>query len=184
MAQDMTPSEWPQNPLADWQPQRGDSFVADTENNIGYLVHRNGEFATFSIATGQRRVVRYIGRTYNASTPNASWRVLSNEVKGDRITFGKQGRFLRLSKLDGNEPERTPYGIHSHAYIQKMLSDELRYKSMGCVLVSEDVLDVVIDTYNLNDQSLDVFTVSGLGNMTPSEPALRAVLLGNGQKDS
>lgn len=169
--------------MGNWQPQRGDSFVADTSANVGYLVHRNGEFTSFAIATGQRRIVRYIGRVYNASTPNTTWRALSNEVKGDRITFGKQGRFLRLSKFEGSDAERTPYGIHSHAYIQKMLADQDRYKSMGCVLVSEEVLDTVIETYDLNDQSLDVFTVSGLGNMTPSEPVLRAVLLGNGQKD-
>jgi len=120
------PSEIPETPTVEWQAQKGDSFLVDTTKNIGYLVHPKGGYTSFPVATGQKRVVRYIGRTYNATTPNRHWISVSQETKGDRITFGKDGTFFRLS-YDG---EGTSYGIHSHAYVEKMLSRKSTYVSV------------------------------------------------------
>ena len=55
--------------LADWQPQAGDTMIVDTAINEGYLVHTDGSFTSFLVATGQRRTISYIGRTYYAATP-------------------------------------------------------------------------------------------------------------------
>ncbi len=151
---------------------KGDSFLVDTDSNIGYLLHLEGGYTSFPVATGQRRVVRYIGRTYNATTPVASWTSLSEEKKGDRITFGKFGRFLRLSKQEDDGLTRTPYGIHSHASAEKMLASLDRYRSMGCIIVSETTLDRIIETFALNNEFLSVKTVAGLGDESLSYEVL------------
>lgn len=139
-----------------WQPMNGDRLVVDTQENMGYLIHPSGEFLAFPVATGQRRVVRYIGRVYNASTPSRSWSVESTDVKGDHMTFGPTGLFLRLYYKD----ERTPYGIHGHGQSEEMLSSDQRYRSMGCVIVSEDMLQVIRQTYELNGGYLSVVTTA------------------------
>ncbi len=164
----------PETPVAEWQSEPGDSFLVDTQTNIGYLIHRDGGFTSFPVATGQRRVVRYIGRTYNAATPNRHWISSSKETKGDRITFGAEGTFLRLS-YDG---EGTPYGIHSHAYAEVMLGDQMRYRSMGCVIVSTEILAVIVKTFEENGEQLDVLTVSGFGDDTVNYATLKAKLTG------
>lgn len=153
------PSEIPETPVADWVPEPGDSFLVDTKTNIGYLIHETGGFTSFPVATGQRKVVRYIGRVYNASTPNRRWVSESKETKGDHITFGAEGTFLRLS-YDG---EGTSYGIHTHAYAETMLSHQMRYRSMGCVIVSSEQLQTIVETYEGNGGRLDVLTVDGFG---------------------
>lgn len=160
-------------PFTEWQAKQDDELLIDTDANIGYLLHENGHYTSFPVVTGQKRVVRYIGRTYNAATPTSSWQAMSQEKKGDRVTFGKLGRFLRLYKNDGTETERTPYGIHSHAFIEKMLASMDRYRSMGCILVSEDVLDVILETFTLNDENLSVRTMNGLGDETLTYEVLK-----------
>lgn len=159
-AYSLMPSEVPMTQFSEWQTMAGDFLIVDTKENVGYLVHRDGGFTQFPVATGQRRVVRYIGRIYNARTPNTSWAVLDKEVKGDRTTFGKEGLFLRLFDEDGE----TAYGIHSHRSIDAMLAGQDRYRSMGCILVSQTVLDNIEATFEGNGRRLDVLTVDGLGD--------------------
>ncbi len=137
----------------------GDSLIVDTETNIGYLIHQNGGFTQFLVATGQKNIVRYIGRIYNAKTPDQAWTVLSKHIKGDRTTFGKHGLFLRLYDEDGE----TAYGIHGHRSAETMLAADMRYRSMGCIIVSQTVLDIIEATFEGNGQRLDVLTVAGLG---------------------
>lgn len=149
----------PEVPLHEWQPLAGDRLVVDTRENVGYLVHDDGQFTSFPVLTGQRRTVRYIGRTYNATTPVARWTVTETEYKGRSTTFGETGLFLRLFK-DGDE--RTAYGIHSHLQFQLMLDQGNRFRSMGCVLVSEDVLQLIKQTFEQNGNALDVATAYGV----------------------
>lgn len=144
--------------LVDWTPRSGDRFIADTKENIGYLLHDDGAYISFRIATGQKRVVRYIGRVYDARTPERHWEARTKHIKGDRITFGPEGTFLRLF-IDN---EQTPYGIHSHRSIGTMLADADRYKSMGCILVSKEILDIIVQTYELNGNNLPVRTLFGI----------------------
>lgn len=143
----------------DWQPLPGDRLVVDTKENVGFLVHENGAYTGFPVLTGQRRTVHYIGRTYNATTPVARWTVKDKEVKGRSTTFGETGLFLRLLK-NGNE--RTAYGIHSHLQFQLMLDQGNRYRSMGCILVSEEILQLIKTTFEQNGNTLEVATAFGV----------------------
>lgn len=160
LAGTLLPSEQGPQDIADWQPETGDVFIADTDKNIGYLVHPDGIQTSFPIVTGQRSVVRYIGRVYNARTPARAWTVLSTDIKGDRTTFGKDGTFLRLTH--NKAEEETPYGIHSHRSAEKMLADDYRYRSMGCIIVSYDILAIIESTFELSGHRLPVLTVNGL----------------------
>ncbi|MBP9773516.1 MAG: L,D-transpeptidase [Candidatus Peribacteraceae bacterium] len=132
--------------LSEWQPQKGDVFVADTQKNIGYLMHANGEYVGMTIGSGQRKVVRYIGRTYFAASPEGLFHVYKKERQyGDPVTFDKDGTFFRLITDRG---ERTAYGIHSTLYIDTVLSRDrdARYASMGCILTNRDVLKAIEKT--------------------------------------
>jgi len=141
-----------------WMPLAGDRVIVDTRENVGYIVREDGNYTSFPVLTGQKRVVRYIGRTYNAATPTGVWTVESMDVKGRSMTFGETGTFLRLYE-DG---EQTAYGIHSHLTFRKMLAEGDRYRSMGCVLVDEAILKLLVETYILNGNRLDVATVHGV----------------------
>ncbi len=149
-------------PLDQWIPQQSDRFIADTEANQGYIVHSNGSYTTFKIGSGQQKTVRYLKKTYNAATPEENWTVQSTTIQRDRGTFGKSGLFLRLY-IDGSD---TNYGIHATGNIEEILADTDRYKSMGCILVSDTVLELLAQTYTLNDERLEVATVKGLPQMS------------------
>ena len=139
---------------------QNDRFIADTKNNIGYIVHEDGQYTSFPVGSGRRGVVRYIGITYNATTPVKRWTVESLDIKkGDRATFGNTGRFLRLYTKEWG---RTAYGIHATSNIDELLSWTDRFQSMGCVLVSDAVLDILEQTYYLNGETLDVATTYGM----------------------
>ncbi|MDD5623681.1 MAG: hypothetical protein PHI23_03155, partial [Candidatus Peribacteraceae bacterium] len=113
--------------LQEWAVEQGDHLVADTKENTGFLIHPDGRYISFPIVTGRRSHVCYIGRCYNATTPARQWVVQSRHIKGDHITFGPSGRFLRLY----HQGEQTAYGIHEYAYEEQMFGDEIRFKSMG-----------------------------------------------------
>jgi len=146
----------------EWQASVGDKLLVDTQNNMGYLVHTDGRYFRFPVVTGQRKFVCYIGRCYNAATPNWSWEALSKEVKGDRITFGPSGRFLRLFK-DGSE--HTAYGIHEYKYEDKIFSENNRFGSMGCIIVRKPIMDLMERTFDLNEGALPVLTQHGVDSM-------------------
>jgi hypothetical protein len=146
-------------PLTVWSPQAGDHLLIDTEHAKGTLVRGDGLlYTTFPVILGQQRVVTYIGRTYKAETPDWHWIAKSRHIKGDHITFGPTGRFLRLYK-DGTE--YTHYGIHEHRSEERMFGEENRYQSMGCIIVQRAVLDIIEKTYELNGEMLNVVTQKG-----------------------
>jgi hypothetical protein len=130
--------------LGEWMPWAGDRLMVDTKTNSGYLVHTDGSYIEFPVATGQRRTVHYIGLTYFAATPERTWSAETLENKGKSVTFGPTGRFIRLFHKD----ERTSYGIHGHRDIAQMLESDKRYYSMGCILVGEEILNIIETTYN------------------------------------
>lgn len=149
----------PPDALAMWQPSVGDQLIVDTQNNIGYLIHPSGERLSFKLVTGQRRIVNYIGLTYNAATPKGNWIAKTHHVKGDRITYGPSGRFIRLYE---NGDIYTHYGIHTHAYGDEYIASNNRYRSMGCIIVSEDIFNMIEKTYLLSGQYLRVTTRYGV----------------------
>jgi hypothetical protein len=146
--------------IEEWQPKGGDRFVVDTLNNEGYLIHTDGQYIRFPVITGQRRRVYYIGRSYNAATPNWDWEAKSKDIKGDRVTFGPTGRFVRLYE-DGEE---TAYGIHEHKSEEVMFARDIRYQSMGCVIVRTAMMDIIEQTYDINAElgGFKVFTRYGV----------------------
>lgn len=146
-------------PLSQWVPQTGAVFLVDTKDAVGYLINTDGSFTAVSVILGQNKVIRYLGRTYLATTPELSWVVKEVDKQGDRITFGKDGTFLRLYK---NGMTSTSYGIHTHAYIDTMLSSDTRYYSLGCILVTKNVLDILQTMYERNGDALHVVTMFGL----------------------
>jgi len=145
---------------ASWGPEIGDRLVVDTQENKGFLIHPDGRYIRFDLITGQKRNVYYIGRYYNAATPNYDWVIKSKHIKGDRITYGSTGRFLRLYKND----EFTHYGIHEHRDEQIMFERNDRFQSMGCIIVRSNMLDIIEETYELNKNNLPVTTRHGVDN--------------------
>jgi hypothetical protein len=149
-----------QIPAAEWSPALGDVLLVNTQANEASLVQLNGNYTSFKVVTGQRGVVSYIGRRYNATTPTKTWHLKSKHIKGDRITFGKTGEFLRLY----NDDSPTPYGVHPHAYSQKMLADDDRFRSMGCVIVADDIFRLIDETFAINNGIMKVVTFHGVPN--------------------
>lgn len=123
-------------------------------------MHPSGEYyLPFKVATGQRRVVHYIGRTYDATTPLGLFHIGLENVKGDRTTFGSTGRFFRLLE---NQDEMTAYGFHGHAASKYMLNDpdEERYKSMGCVITDEEMIKIIAETVRAVSGTVPVHIVA------------------------
>lgn len=148
-------------PVERWLPEPGDALIIDTKANVGYLIHEDGVFTSFPAATGQLKTVHYIGRRYKAKTPDQEWIASTLEYKlYDRVTFGKTGRFLRLF----HDGEQTPYGIHGHRDAEKMLAEDSRFRSMGCIIVSEETLDILERTFKVNEGAFTVLTTNGIGN--------------------
>jgi len=142
-----------------WDIQLEDKVIVDTKNNLGYIFHTDGTYINFDVVTGQQRWVYYIGRSYNASTPNWNWTVKSKHIKGDRLTFGPSGRFLRLYK-DGED--RTAYGFHEYGQEDEIFSGmDTRFRSMGCIIVRVPIMDLLVSTFEQNG-SIDVITVKGI----------------------
>lgn len=147
-------------PVDNWVPQKHDRFIADTRLNVGYIAHENGSYTSFPIGSGRQENVHYMGKNYFAATPSKKWTVKSTNTFKDRVTFGKSGFFMRL--YDGKTS--TSYGIHATDNIDDILASDSseRYKSFGCVLVSNDVLELLAQTYVKNDNELEVVTFDNL----------------------
>ncbi len=136
--------------------QPGVIFYADTQSNWGYLLNPDGTYKPFPIGSGMQKTVHYLNQTYFAATPSDIWVVRERKIQPDRISFGDTGRFFRLF-----DDERTYYGIHSIAD-KKWTQKADRYLSFGCILVEEDVLDLVEKAYELNGKVLVVITQNGV----------------------
>ena len=154
-----TPPSYLTNDLQEWTPMVGDKFEVNVETNMGRLIHENGESVEFEVVTGVRRVVSYIGLRYFAATPAQNWIVRTTEIKRDRWTFGKTGRFIRLFKVgvDGTE-ESTSYGIHPFLNEDSMFKVPGRYGSMGCIILRESLEDLIEKTIETNGGSMSVRT--------------------------
>ncbi len=145
--------------LESWVPQKGDIFEVNVQTNIGHLYHPDGSTLEFEVVTGVRRVVRYIGLRYFAATPAAEWIAQDMQIKKNRMTFGKSGRFIRLYK---NGTDATAYGVHGFGRENSMFKVPDRYGSMGCIIVREEVMDILQKTLELNDGKLPVRTFPDL----------------------
>ncbi len=139
-----------------WMPKKGDYITVDLENSQGYIFREDqSDYFSFPVVTGQKRNVYYIGKYYYAATPAKEWYIRSKNIQSDRITYAQSGEFLRLY----HQGERTHYGFHGHRDAEVMMTDDLgRFRSMGCVIVRDDILDLLEEEYLVNDQNLKVVT--------------------------
>ncbi|MBT4120044.1 MAG: L,D-transpeptidase [Candidatus Peribacter sp.] len=145
-----------------WHIEEGDKIIVDTKNNEGYIFHSDGRYINFEVVTGQQRWVYYIGRSYNASTPNWNWTAKSMHTKGDRLTFGPSGRFLRLYK-DG--VDHTAYGFHEYGQEDEIFNGmDTRFRSMGCIIVRVPIMDLLVKTFEQNE-SIEVITKNGVDDL-------------------
>ncbi|MBT5468710.1 L,D-transpeptidase [Candidatus Peregrinibacteria bacterium] len=148
----------------DWEIEPGDKVLVDTDSNTGYMFHEDGRYLEFEVVTGQRRFVSYIGRYYNAATPTWNWVAKTMHIKGDRLTFGPSGRFLRLYK-DGEE--HTAYGFHEYGQEEEIFTGmNTRFRSMGCIIVRTVIMDLIVSTWEQNDGYLPTKTIHGIDNLT------------------
>jgi hypothetical protein len=141
------------------EARKGTRFVVDIKNNMGHLMHVDGSVASFRVATGREEWVNYLDKYYFAQTPVMKSTVTQIETQPDspsnRVTYSEDLKFLRI---------RGHYGIHHYLYLDDILEKDIegRYFSMGCVLVTLEVLDVLEKIYELNGGMLEVETVYGL----------------------
>lgn len=150
-------SDWNQVELSEYVASKGDYVMADLKNSTGYLLNDETKtYASFPLLSGQKRKVYYLGRSYFAATPEQTWIVRELAIQSDRITFAKSGEFLRL--YDGEK--RTSYGIHGHKYFDVMMARENKYVSMGCMLVADDVLDIIQNSFEADEKEMKVITTS------------------------
>ncbi len=142
-----------------WSIEEDDKILVDTKNNQGYIFHKDGRYMNFDVVTGQKRWVYYIGRSYNAATPNWNWVAKSIHIKGDRLTFGPSGRFLRLYK-DGTD--HTAYGFHEYGNEKELFYGmDTRFRSMGCIVVRVPIMDLLVNTFEKNG-SIEVTSQHGI----------------------
>ena len=95
--------------------------------------------------------------------------MMARDIKGDHVTFGPSGRFLRLFE-DGETS--TAYGIHEYLYEDRMFADGERYRSMGCIIVKKDIMNILDATFSINEGKFDVVTQYGISDpvvMMPEE---------------
>lgn len=158
-----------------WQPKAGDEVLVDTATSIVYLLHQDGTYLALDALTGQHRNVAYDGIYYNARTPERVWEIRGFERKGRSVTFGN-GRFGRLwwpGKIDLRRgDEGTAYGFHSHLSFARMLDDKKNktawdpegtgFRSMGCILLSEEDLTLIENLVSANNGVLRVETRYGV----------------------
>jgi hypothetical protein len=138
---------WSHKSLTKFEPSVGDYFLVDINNGIGYLINdENKTYLIFPVMTGSLR----------APTPEKEWVVKEKNIQPNRIIFSESGEFLRMY-MDGET--RTGYGIHGYAYFEKEIKEGTKFLSLGCVLVADDVLDVIEESYLANGESLKMSTV-------------------------
>lgn len=138
-----------------WIPAAGDKLIVDVDTNIGYLIHNDDTRLEFPVATGQRKYVSYLGMHYFAGTPKQKWVVKEMSIQSDRYTFGEEGKFFRMYSND----KRTRYGIHTIANAEEIFEREKRYASMGCTLVTEEILNIIEKTFEVNGGELNVWSI-------------------------
>ncbi len=130
----------------DFHPSVGDYFLVDIENALGYLLNESTQYYTvFPIMTGSKRT----------PTPEREWVVLQKNIQPNRVVFSKSGEFFRMFT---NGTTRTSYGIHGYGYFDMEIERGTKFLSLGCVLVADDVLDMIENSYLANGESLRMDT--------------------------
>ncbi len=142
---------WAYQYYTDYQPSEGDYFLVDIEDAVGYLANDERRvYTSFPIMTGALRT----------PTPEKDWVVKEKNIQRNRVVFAESGEFFRMF-LDGGETF-THYGIHGYGFFEEEIARGTKYLSLGCVLVADDVLDMIEESYMENGESLRVSTREGV----------------------
>jgi hypothetical protein len=129
----------------------------DVKSNWGYLLNQDGTYKPFPIGSGMKKKVKYLRQEYYSETPENIWVARQRKIQPDRVNFGVTGRFLRLFDKG---TQWSYYGIHS-VENKTWPQRASRYFSFGCIIVTEDVLDLIEQAYFMNGESLVVITAKG-----------------------
>ncbi len=132
----------------DFEPSEGDRFLVDINNALGYLInYENKSYTVFPIMTGA-------GRT---PTPEKEWVILEENIQPNRIIFAESGEFFRMY---ANGETRTGYGVHGYAYFAEEMVKGTKFLSLGCVLVADNVLDLIEESFIANGNTLQMRTTA------------------------
>jgi hypothetical protein len=154
---------WQRAEISEYVSSAGDYLIVYLPTGTAYLANDTTKiYAQFSVLSGQPKNVHYIGRYYFAATPEQEWEIKSMDTKKDRVTFGKTGKFYRLYE-DGKS---TPYGIHGYKYAAKLIEKGDVYASMGCVIVPEEVLPLIDNSFKSDNKDFKVITTSDYSKIT------------------
>jgi len=137
---------WKNVPYYEYIASEGDYFLVDVSAGIGYLMNDNTRYFTgFPVMTGGKRT----------PTPYKEWVVLQKDIKSNHIFYSASGEFFRMFE---NGTKRTGYGIHGYAYFDKEVLNGRKFLSWGCIMVADDVLDLLEESYIANGNTLKVST--------------------------
>jgi hypothetical protein len=138
--------EWIWLAYDEFTPSFGDYFMVDVTNGFGYLINDSKKsYTVFPVMTGAKRT----------PTPYKEWVVLQKSIQSNRVVFSKSGEFFRMYE---NGTKRTSYGIHGYAYFKDEIGKGRKFLSLGCIMVADDVLDIIEESYIANGNSLKVST--------------------------
>jgi hypothetical protein len=139
-------SEWVGLTYNEYTPSFGDYFMVDVANGLGYLMNDSTKFYTsFPLMTGAS----------GTPTPYKEWVVLEKNIQSNRVIFAESGEFFRMFE---NGTRRTSYGIHGYGYFEEEIANGRKFLSLGCILVADDVLDLIERSYIENGNMLNVST--------------------------
>ena len=93
-------------------------------------------------------------------TPETDWVVKEKNIQPNRVIFGETGEFLRMYK---NGDIRTGYGIHNYKFFEYEIENGRKFLSLGCILVSAEVHDMIEESFLANDSALEMKTVRSMG---------------------
>lgn len=138
---------WSQVSYDEYIPAKGDYFLVDIEKAVGYLLNDIGQtYTSFPIMTGSKRT----------PTPEKDWVVLQKNIQPNRVVFAESGEFFRMFLDEGKT--FTHYGIHGYGFFEEEIEKGTKFLSLGCVLVADDVLDLIEESYLANGESLNIST--------------------------
>ena len=143
---------WRHVPVLTLTPSEGDRFLVDIDNALGYIVNNNNlTYSAFPLMTGALRT----------PTPEETWVVKELNIQPNRVIFGDSGEFLRMYRGEG--AQRTGFGIHGYKYFQKEIEGGRKFLSLGCILVADNVHDVLEGSWRANGEAMEMKTVKSMG---------------------
>ena len=149
-----------------WVFERGDWLSINLTENSLRLVRADGSEISdrFEIGSGIQSTVSWLGMTYDATTPEDEWMILSKQQQGTKWVFGSKEAdeqlFLRLyRRTSAGEYEFSHYGIHTTPNIDIILTNG-GYGSYGCILAKYDTLKFLEEMFDYSQGFGDGVRVS------------------------